>query len=133
MPKLKQTISATTTVEVTTTVNLSVKARQMLKERAEEHARLGGEVATRKTRMKAIEGEVDTLFCKEKQGKALLDGTKVDGIGFKQVVGSTKKFDKLGFMKKFGVTEADFEEFTESEDNSPYVKITVPKVVKEPA
>lgn len=130
MPKLRTAPVATTAVMAE--VKLSTKARQMLIERCREHATLAEQVRVIKGtkqkpgRMKRIETEVDDIFTKEKQGKALLDGTKVDGFGIKQAYGRRKVFDQQGFMKKHGVDMADFDEFTTYEDNEPYIRITAP-------
>lgn len=130
MPKPK--LQATTTVAVTQTVKLSPQARKMLLERVEEHARLAKQVqeiqGTKKNpgRMRRIKEEIQELFIKEKQGKALVDGTEFEGHRIKLVTGTSSKFDKLGFMKKHGLTQADFDEFTEYKDNDPYIKITAP-------
>lgn len=126
----RQRLVATTTAQLE--VKLSTSARVMLRKRCAEHASLAKQVAeikgTKKKpgRMKRIEKEVDALFTKEGQGKALLDGTTVDGYKLKMVLGSRSVFDKLGFMKKHGLTEADFEEFTTSQDNEPYISIKAP-------
>lgn len=121
----RPSISVTTTVEQT--IKMSTKAKQMLLTRAREHAALADQEKEIKRRKKAIEGEVDALFVKEGQGAALADGTKVDGIAFKLVTGDSPDFDKLGFMKAHGLTEADFEEFTTRKPKTPYVRITLPK------
>ncbi len=71
--------------------------------------------------------EVDELFTKERAGKALLDGTSLDGHRLKMVLGKHKVFDQMGFMKKHGVTQEDFDEFTTEEDNTPYIRMTGPK------
>lgn len=129
MPRTR--LVATTTVQAE--VKLSPSARTMLRKRLAEHADLAKKVRemngkrTKKNpeggRMKRIEKEVDSIFTKEKQGAALLDGTVIDGYKVKMVLGSRSVFDKLGFMKKHGVTEADFEEFTTTKDNEPYISI----------
>jgi hypothetical protein len=135
MPKAK--LVATTTVEVTTDVKLSPKVRQMIVERCEEHARLSKQVkeieGTKKKpgRMRRIKKEVEELFTKDGQGKALLDGTDINGHSIVMVTGSRNVFDKLGFMKHHGLTEADFAAFTTEEDNEPYLKITSPGEAKE--
>lgn len=126
MPKPR--LTATTETTVTTTVKMSPKALQMLKVRAEEHASNANHMDVLKERNKAIEAEVDTLFTKEGQGAALVDGTKVDGNTYKLTQGKTKKFDQLGFMKKHGLTQEDFDEFTTWEDNTPYIAIKCPSV-----
>lgn len=122
MPKLALSATTTTTVEV----KLKPHVRQMVRQRIEEHQKLATEVKSRKTRMKVIDGEVTTLFKKEKQGQALLDGTKLDGHGLKLTIGKTKRFDQKGFMKKHGLLQEDFNEFTEYTDNEPYVRFTHP-------
>lgn len=124
MPKLK--LALTTEVTTVTDVKLKPHVRQMIKTRCEEHAGLAVVAKDTKRRMKAIDAEITGLFKKEKQGKALLDGTKLDSHGMKLVIGKTKKFDQLGFMKKHDVTVEDFEEFTERIDNTPYLKFTHP-------
>lgn len=128
MPKLSVTPQLTTSTKVE--VKLSPAARRMLIERCEEHQKLREQVAfikgTKKKpgRMKRIEAEVDALFTKEKQGAALLDGTEIGQHRVKMVQGSRSVFDKLGFMKKHGLTQADFDAFTTKEDNAPYIKIS---------
>ena len=123
-------LTATTTVETTNEVRLSPMARKMLLDRCEEHAKLAKVVSdikgTKKHlgRMRRIADEVQTLFRAEKQGKALLAGTALEGHRVKLVMGSRAVFDKAGFMKKHGLSQADFDEFTESVDSEPYVKIS---------
>lgn len=130
MPKMS--LKATTETTVVAEVKLQPKARAMLMERFEEHDTLAKQVksikGTKKKpgRMKRIEEEVEALFRKEKQGKALLNGTSLDGHGVKMVLGKTKVFDQMGFMKKHGLTQDDFDEFTDYKDNAPYVKFTHP-------
>lgn len=130
MPKLSTTVTATTTV--TTAVKLTPKVRQMIKARCIEHAQHAATVAdlkgTKKKpgRMKRIEREVEELFVTADQGAALLGGTDIDGHKLKMVCGKSKRFDQLGFMKKHGVTQADFDEFTTYEDNEPYLRMTAP-------
>lgn len=121
MPRVK--LQATTTQTVTTTVKLSPKARVMAKERCEEHTKLGKVVKDATARQKRIRVEVDALFTKEGQGRALLDGTDLDGYRLKLVEGKRKVFDQMGFMKKHGLSVEDFEDFTTYEPNEPYVKI----------
>lgn len=128
MPKLSVAPQLTTATKVE--VKLSLAARRMLIERCDEHKKLREQVAaikgTKKKpgRMKRIESEIDVLFSKEKQGAALLTGTEIGGHKLKMVLGTRSVFDKLGFMKKHGLTEADFQEFTTKEDNAPYIKIS---------
>lgn len=132
MARAKLSITPKATVAATVEVKLSPAARKMLVQRGAEHAQLSAQVrdikGTKKKpgRMKRIEAEVDAIFTKEKQGGALLDGTEVAGYGFKSVYGKRSVFDKTGFMKKHGLTVADFEEFTTIADNEPYIKITAP-------
>lgn len=129
---LKASLVATTATTVTTDVKLQPKTRVMLMERIQEHERISAQVRSLKGtkkkpgRLYRIADEVTELFRKEKQGKALLDGTTLNGHGLKMVIGKTKKFDQMGFMKKHGVSVADFEEFTTYSDNEPYVKFTHP-------
>ena len=122
MPRLLQTPALTTTVE--TTVKLAPQVRRMIVVRCEENAKLSGEIKERKERQERLKGEVEDLFRKEKQGKALLDGCEIDSHKIKMVMGTSKKFDQLGFMKKHGLSQADFDEFTTEKDNEPYVRIT---------
>lgn len=130
MPRLKQELRASTTEVVE--VKLTTKIRTMLTERLTEYARLASQVrdikGTKKKpgRMRRIEDEVEELFRKDKQGKALVKGCRVEGFGVKRIAGQHSVFDKLGFMAKHGLTQADFDEFTTSEDNKPYIKITAP-------
>lgn len=135
MLKLKTAPAATVTT--TTELKLDVNVRRMLIERLQEHAKLYALVkaakGTKKTpgRMKRIEEEIDTLFIKARQGKALLEGCELAGHKMKQVLGKRKVFDQLGFMKKHGVTQEDFDEFTTYVDNDPYIKLTHPGEAEE--
>ena len=125
----KPKLVATTATVVTTEVKLTPKARAMVVERCNEYAGLKAQVTAIKGtkkhpgRMKRIENEVQDLFAKEKQGRALLDGTTIAGHSIKLVEGKRKVFDKVGFMKHHGLGEADFEEFTTESPNAPYLKI----------
>jgi len=135
MPRLTQTPKATTAV--IEEVKLSITARQMLTTRLEEYGRLASQLLTIKGtkkspgRMRRIQDEVEELFRKEKQGKALRAGCKVGDVGVKLVTGERSVFDKLGFMKQHGLTQADFDAFTEKADNAPYIKISIPGVEDE--
>lgn len=134
----KPSITATTTATVTTTVKLSPKARQMVLERCREHARLvaqrteiDGKKATKSKpekvgRLKSLKQAIEAIFIKEGQGLVLADGVDIDGFKLKMTQGRSKKFDQLGFMKKHGLTQADFDEFTTYEDNEPYLGIKAP-------
>ena len=129
---VKIKLQATTTIAVVEEVKLAPQARQMLLQRLEEHARLALIVkdaqGTKKHpgRMRRIADEVQELFRKEKQGKALLAGTSLDGHKVKLVIGSRKAFDQMGFMKKHGLSQADFDAFTTETDNEPYIKMSHP-------
>ena len=126
--RLSMAPTATTTVQAE--VRLSPSARRLFIERCEEHRKLREQVSaikgTKKKpgRMKRIESELDTLFTAEKQGKALVDGTEIAGHRLKMVLGHRSVFDKIGFMKRHGLSAADFDEFTTTEDNAPYIKIS---------
>jgi hypothetical protein len=132
MAALKTSLKPTTTVETTTEVKMSVKARQMLVSRLEEHqegCRIVREwKGTKKTpgRLKRIEQEVEDLFKKEKQGKALVDGTALDGHRLKHTGGTTKVFDKQGFLKHHGLTEADYNAFVTEKPKTAFIKFTHP-------
>lgn len=115
-------LEATTTAKVE--VKLEPKIRQMVKTRCDEHAGLATVIKDSKGRQKRIQDEVEELFKKSKQGKALSAGTALADHKLKMVFGSRAVFDKIGFMKKHGLSQADFDEFTEKEDNAPYLKIT---------
>ena len=43
------------------------------------------------------------------------------------MIGTRKEFNQLGFMKKHGLSQADFDRFTKEQDNAPYVRITAPR------
>lgn len=128
MPKLA--LKAMTATVVTAEVKLVPTARKMLLERFEEHEQLAKVVkaaqGTKKKpgRMRRIADEVQDLFRREKQGKALLAGTALEHHRVKLVMGTRKVFDQMGFMKKHGLAQADFDEFTEEVDSEPYVKIS---------
>lgn len=136
-PKLSLTVTPKATAVQTVEVKLKPSVRQMVLARCSEYRDLAIQVATMKGtkkkpgRMKRIETEIDELFTKEGQGAALLDGTKLGGFGLKAVYGKRTVFDKLGFMKKHGLTVEDFEEFTTQEDNDPYIKISSPDIQEE--
>lgn len=120
----RPSIRATTTTAVTTEVKIEPRLRVMIKERCEEHAKLARVISDGKARQKRIATEVTDIFKKGKQGKALTSGTALDDFSLKMVFGTRKKFDQLGFMKKHGLTQEDFDAFTSDEPNSPYLKIT---------
>lgn len=122
----KLALKATTETTVTTEVKLKPQTRTMVLARAEEHASLATDIKGKKERQERIRGEISDLFRKDKQGKALLEGTKLAGFGLKFVEGHTSKFDKVGFMKKHGLSQEDFDEFTESVPKKGYVKVTAP-------
>lgn len=129
---MAQRLSAVTETTVVTSVKLQPKTKQMIMERVTEHAKLAATVkelkGTKKApgRMKRIEKEVEELFRKDKQAGALADGVELGGFKLKVVAGSTSKFDKLGFMKKHNLSQADFDEFTSQVPNASYLKITAP-------
>lgn len=122
MSKLKLVATTQPTVEV----GLQTKTHQMVKARCEEHAQLGKRIKTDTARQKRIREEIDTLFTKDGQGTALVDGTSLDGHKMKWVFGKRKVFDQMGFMKKHGVTQEDFDEFTTYNNNEPYIKMSAP-------
>ena len=132
MPKLSLTVTPKATTATVVEVKLKPSVRQMVLQRCSEYRDLAIQVRTIKGtkkkpgRMKRIETEIDELFTREKQGAALLDGTKLGGFGLKAVYGKRSVFDKMGFMKQHGLTQEDFDEFTTVEDNDPYIKITAP-------
>ena len=134
MPKLSQTVTPKATTTASVEVKLKPSVRQMVLARCSEYRDLAIQVKTMKGtkkkpgRMKRIETEIDELFTKEGQGAALLDGTQLGVFGLKAVYGKRSVFDKLGFMKKHGLTVEDFEEFTTTEDNDPYIKISAPGI-----
>ncbi len=132
MPKPSLSVAPKATTTTTTELKLDVNVRRMMLERLQEHATLAATVKSAKGtkkapgRMKRIEEELDTLFIKARQGKALLEGTELGGHKMKQVLGKRKVFDQQGFMKKHGLSQDDFDDFTTYEDNDPYIKITHP-------
>lgn len=135
---VKQQLEVTTTATTTIQVKLQPHAKQMLVARLSERAKLAKMVKdasgkpTKKNplggRMRRIDQEIQEILKKEKQGKALLNGLELAGHTAKLTTGTRAVFDKLGFMKKHGLTQADFDEFTEDVDNEPYIKYTHPGV-----
>ncbi len=129
MARVKLVGTATTKTVVETTVKLSTKVREMLLERAAEMCHIRDTVrelvGTKKKpgRSYRIRDEFYELFVKEKQGKALVKGCEVDGYSYRLKKGSRKVFDKAGFMEKHDLTEEDFDEFTTTADNEPYVEV----------
>lgn len=125
-------LQATTTATVTTSIKLSPKVKKMILERSEEHAKLAAVVKAAKGtkkkpgRMKRIENEVQDLVQKEGQGEALMDGIEIEGHKMKMVCGHTKKFDQVGFMKHYGLSQADFDKFTAYVPSTPYMKMSAP-------
>ena len=111
MPRISQVAQATTTTETTVEVKLETKLRQMLLERLRERADIGEwekeKIGTKAKpgRKRRIDDEIQDIFKKAKQGKALIDGVSIDGWGLVLVVGKTKTFDQMGFMKKHGLTQ----------------------------
>jgi hypothetical protein len=132
MPKPR--LTATTTATVTNEVKLAPQSRRMLLDRLEEHERLSKQVKelngkkTKKNpqggRLRRLADEVQELFRTEKVGKALIGGTNIDRHRAKLVMGERAVFDQQGFMKKHGLSQADFDAFTELVPTEPYLKIT---------
>lgn len=114
------------TTTVTTEVKLQPHARKMIIQRCDEHARLHVQAKAIEARKKAIGKEVREVFKMEGELDALLDSTRVGEHSMKLVTGMTSKFDKLGFMKKHGLTEEDFAEFTTEVPKAEYVRFTHP-------
>lgn len=129
MPKLTQTVTATQVATVE--VKLKPQTRLMVRQRIEEHANLAKAIAEAKSRQDRIKGEVEALFVKDKQGRALADGTKLDGFSIKMVCGVTRKLDKVALMKAHGLTQEDLDECTDENPDTPYVKITAPRKGKD--
>lgn len=115
-----------TTTTITATVKLSPKARVMLRARCEEHGELSNRIKEIKARQDRLKAEVETLFVKEKQGRALADGAEIAGYKVKMVCGTTRKLDKLTLMKTHGLSQDDLDDCTDSTPNKPYLKITAP-------
>lgn len=120
---LKSSLQATTTATVT--VALKPTTRTMIKARAEEHARLAKTIREATARQKRIRTEVEELFVKDKQGRALADGTELDGFRFKMVTGSTKKLNR-DVLIELGCDPDWIAEATEETPSTPYVKISAP-------
>ncbi len=120
----------TATVTATTELALSPKAKQMVLARAEEHAELARSIKKAKLRQERIRDEVDEVFCKEGQGKALLNGCSVDEFKFKMVTGHRKTLDKR-LLVELGCDPMWLVEATTEEDNAPYIKISAPGEEKE--
>lgn len=124
MTGLKASLQATTTATVT--VKLQPHTRVMVQQRCEEHTELARQIKELKSRQERLRDEVDTLFLKEQQGQALLDGTIIDGFRVKMVCGVTRKLDTIALMKAHGLGKADLDACTELRNSTPYIKIMAP-------
>lgn len=120
---IKQTLQVTTTAKVD--VKLAPKTRQMVVTRAEEHLKLAKIVREATARQKRIRKEVEDLFVKEKQGKALANGVDLDGFKMKMVCGTTRRLNKEKLVE-LGADPEWLEEAMEETPNEPYVKISAP-------
>jgi len=122
MPKAR--LEVTTTVETTTTVELSVKAKKMLLERFAEDLKLSGEIDVKEARRARIKKEVDDIFAKEGQGAALIDGASIEGNKAVWVCGSQTTLDEAALMRDFDITPAQFAAYKVTKEKKPYLKLT---------
>ena len=117
-------MSDTTTTE--TTVKLAPKARAMILTRLQENAALATQIDALKARQDRLKDELEDVFRKEKQGKALADGCAIDGYKLKVVIGESKKLNQLRLVE-LGCDPAWLEEATETVPKKPYLLLTAPK------
>lgn len=113
------------TTSVRTEVKLEPKARTMALQRAEEHAKLAKVIKDATARQKRIRKEVEEIFVKAKQGKALANGVELDGFKFKMVCGTSKRLNKEKLVE-LGCDPDWIAEATDESPNEPYVKVTAP-------
>ncbi len=119
MPKQQLTATA----RVTTTLNLSVKQLQMIQARCQENEQLALEISEKEARRGRLKDEIESLFADAGEEIQLMDGCEVAGYPLKLVAGSTAKWDKTGFLKRFGLSAADYEEFVKTTPKEPYLLI----------
>jgi hypothetical protein len=118
-------LKATTTVETVVDVKLQPKVKTMILDRCKEHQRLAEQMRGCKARQKRIKEEVEELFIKAKEGKALANGTEVEGHKLKLVCGTRKTLNKT-LLVELGCAPEWLAEATEEQDNEPYVRISAP-------
>ena len=123
----KPSLSATTETTTTAEVRLRPNTRRMVVQRCEEHAALATVIKDAKARQQRLHEEVETLFKKDKQGKALLAGTTIAGHKVKLVCGETATLDKMALMMAHGLVQADLDACTEKKPKKPYLLISSPK------
>jgi hypothetical protein len=121
----RQRLEVTTQVETVATVELSTKAKKMILERINEYAALDTEVDEKKARQDAIKKEIDTLFGKEGQGAALIEGAALEGHKMKWVFGTQTKLDEKKLMAETGITPAQLQACKTTKEKKPYFKLSV--------
>jgi hypothetical protein len=128
VPKMQQTTSVTTTVEI----ELKPALKAMLKAKLEEFADLRVQKKSIETREDAIKEEIETLFADAGEYNALIAGVKVDTaygpIPVKVVTGGTSKsFDKKLLMKRHKLTIAQVDALYEETPKADYVNVSLPR------
>ncbi len=133
MPKLSQTTSVTTTVEV----ELSPKLKQLLKVKLDEFARIRAEKKALVAREDELKLETETLFSDCGEYDALITGVWVDGIDvngelksvpLKMVTGgTTKSFKKKLLISRHKLTIAQVDALYEETPKADFLSISLPR------
>jgi hypothetical protein len=126
MPRMatrtEATVTTTSEVELSTRLVKQLKAKlDAYKDLVVERSRIDSEIDTAKT-------EIETLFADAGEYNALLAGVRVDGVPLKRVEGQTTPvFDKVGLMKRFKITPAQWDQFVDNKPKKGHLSISIKK------
>lgn len=118
MPKVS--VSTTARVEV----GLEPRVKAQIRTALTEYCDLQAQIKRLTERQDAIKADVQAKFDEADALDALVDGTDVDGIKVKLVIGSSRRLDKMKLMKRHGLTQADLDACSPEKPNKPYVRVT---------
>lgn len=117
-------LRVTTEVTQKTELNVTATALQMLRTRLREREAEHTRETEAKARKKRIDQELDDILTREGQGGVLVDGVTIDTHRLKLVCGQSSKLNLDKLKRKFGLTQADIDSCKDTEDSTPYLKVT---------
>lgn len=115
-------VSVSTTVRQE--VGLDLRTKAQIRTALMEYLDLQREMKLLQAKQDALKALVQTRFNDAEQLDALMEGTDVDGVKIKLVVGSNTKLDKTKLMKKHGLSQADLDACSKTTPSKPYLRVT---------